>query len=157
MATDAEIEAEDAEVRDTLSIEPGVDPLQALLNLDKRAEDVREPVSVTLVDGTRTTWIVRALTDPEITEANERSTRWVKHGRGPRVQDLDTSRFAILLISAAVVTPDLKDQRVLAKFISSDAEGVVAKALLPGVRDALSEKVLEISGYSDDLVSVGKS
>jgi hypothetical protein len=154
----AAAEAQDKleEATEALQVGPGVDPLEALLAMEERVEDVREEIPVTLMSGQRVNFIARALRSEEIDQIRDRCTRWVKRGRGPRVQELDSQEMNALLVAAGIVSPNFKDQRILAKYATGHASEAVKKALLPGTIDGLVGKLLEVAGYTDDLVEPGK-
>lgn len=145
------------QIRDDLRVPAGIDAVAALLNVEQRFESIREPVTVPLLDGTRVEFILKPLDDTTIDEAQERCTHYVKRGRGARVPEVDGQRLSRLLIIAACESPKWEDSRIAAHYGARDAETAVQKALLPGTVDGLGIKIMEISGYTDDLVAAGKS
>lgn len=140
-----------------LAIGSGVDPMEALLGLTKTADKVEETFLVKLVDGTEVPWTVRPVTDEEIDETRERNTRLVKRGRGGKVQELDETAMGHQLIALATVKPDLTDARLAQKYRARRPEEIVKVAFLPGTAQAIVAKIMDVSGYSDELVAVGKS
>lgn len=144
-------------VRESLQIGENVDPLDALLAVDKAPEDITEDVPLTLIDGQETVFTIRALTGDEIDAISDKCTTWVKRGRQGKVKEMDNQRFERELIVAATAKPQLEDARLLQKFGVRSGEQVVKRTLLPGTYDGLATKVLELSGYTDDLVAPGKS
>lgn len=145
-----------AEVAAQVGAGAGVDPLSALLNLDTRVSDVSETFDVPLPDTTVIEWTVRALEQSEIDTLRERCTRWVKKGRGAKVEELDVQLYTQLIVAAATQNPDLTDERLRQKFGVNRPEQLLAAILLPGTVDGLASKVLEVAGYTDDLVEAGK-
>ena len=153
----AELEEHRENVKDTLKVGSGADPLKALLDLDERVEDVEEVFPVPLVDGTKVDWTVRALGGNEIDEIQDRCTRYVKRGRGPKVQEMDSKKFNDLVVATATIAPNLDDGDLKQKYRVRHGFEVVGKVLLPGTVDQLTSKILEVSGYTDDLVDAGKA
>lgn len=144
-------------VAEELGTGRGVDPLQALLSLDKTVDDVQETVTVKLVDGTPVEWTYRPLKSEEIEEARDRCTRFVKRGRGGKTAELDENAMTNLLIATATTNPDLNNQALKSKFKARQPEDVVRAAFLPGTAEGLLSKIMDATGYSDELVAVGKS
>lgn len=140
------------QVREDLRLAPDIDPLDALLAIDVRPEDVADERDVPIVGGQIVKWKYRALTGEEIDALDERCTTWVRRGRGDRVKERDTQRFTRLIVSTATRSPNLEDQRLKEKFGAQEAEHLVGRVLMPGTIDGLSTKILELSGYTDDLV-----
>lgn len=144
------------EAAEDLHAGKGVDPLEALLQMEERATTLRETYPVTLMSGQTVDFTFRPLEGEEIDKIQERCTNWVKRGRGARVQELDTQDMNALLVSTACISPDWRDQRLRAKYGATHPHEVVRKALLPGTIDGLASRLLELSGYTDDLVASGK-
>lgn len=87
------------------------------------------------------TFRIRALDDRELKSAREQA----KFGK-----ELDADLFACILIVKGCVAPDWSAKELLDKFQATDGADVVAKRLLPGERESLSAKILDLSGFSDD-------
>lgn len=147
-ATQATIEG----VQNDLKIGPDIDPLEALLSIDQRPEDVQDSVTVAIVGGKRIKWTYRAMTGQEIDDIDELCTSWVRRGRGDKVRQRDTQRFTRMIVATATLSPNLDDQRLRDKFGAQDAERLVGRVLMPGTYDGVSTKILELSGYTDDLI-----
>lgn len=149
------VEAAD-EAAETLGAGKGVDPLDALLDMEERAESFTDTFDVRLMSGAVVPFTVKALTGPEIDAIRDRCTRWVRRGRGAKVQELDTGEMNALLVVSACQSPDWKDARLKKKYGKTHPHEVVSVALLPGQLDGIASRILETSGYTDDLVSLGK-
>lgn len=149
---DAKSAAVLADVRTDLRIAEDIDPLDALLSIDQRPEDVTDEINVPIVGGQRVKWKYRALTGQEIDDFDEQCTTWRRRGRGERVRERDTQRFTRMIVAAATLSPNLDDQRLKDKYGVTEPERIVGKVLMPGTYDGVSTKILELSGYTDDLI-----
>lgn len=146
--------AEAAEqVRADLHLAEGLDPLEAILAIDKSPDEVQDTVTVPIVGGAKISWTFRALSGEEIDDIDEQCTTWVRRGRGERVKERDTQRFERMIVVKATITPNLDDARIAKKFSNAPPEKRLVGILLPGTTDGLSAKVLELSGYTDDLIA----
>jgi hypothetical protein len=70
---------------------------------------------------------------------------------GHTVEALDEEKFNCALIAAATKSPNWGDQRLLEKYRASGPEAVLQRILLAGEQSALGDKVLELSGYNEDV------
>jgi hypothetical protein len=141
------------QVREDLSLTDGVDPLEAILAIDKNPDEVQDTLPVPIIGGAKIPWTFRALSGEEIDDIDEQCTTWVKRGRGERVKERDTQRFERMIVAKATLTPNLDDDKILKKFGNVPPEKRLVRILLPGTTDGLSAKVLELSGYTDDLIA----
>lgn len=149
---DAKAQQTVEQVQADLRIAADIDPLDALLNIDQRPEDVTDSLTVPIVGGTRIKWSYRAMTGQEIDDIDEMCTAWVRRGRGDKMRQRDTQRFTRMIVATATLSPNLEDQRLKDKFGAQQPEQLVSRVLMPGTYDAISTKILELSGYTDDLI-----
>lgn len=141
-------------VREELGIGESIDPLEAILNLGVSPTEVTDTFDVPLADKTVVPWTLRVISQDEIDALDERCTRMVKQGRGPRIKERDGNKFMRLVVATATTSPDLTDPRLKKKFGQLEPERMVAKILLPGTIENVSSKTLELSGYTgEDLVA----
>lgn len=155
---DSDKEAERAQaaadqVRADLRLADDIDPLDAILAIDKSPNEVQDTVTVPIVGGAKIPWTFRALSGEEIDDIDDQCTTWVKRGRGERQKERDTQRFERMIVVKATISPNLDDPRVTKKFANATPEKRLVGILLPGTTDGLSAKILELSGYTDDLIA----
>lgn len=139
------------------------DPLDVLLAVGRRIDQITEDVTVKVIapagssePTVSTTFTVRVLSSDEIEALSERCTRYVAQGRGPKVRQTDNVKLQRLIVATATMAPKLDDPRLLQKFGAREAAGVVQGIMLPGQVAALSDKIMEVSGYDDDVVEAAK-
>lgn len=140
-----------------------LDPLDQLLAVGRKVEQITEDVMVKVIapadseePTVKTKFTVRVLSSEEIEQATERCTRYISQGRGPKEKQVDQQKLQRVLVAMATIAPNLKDARLLSKFGVTEAAGVVGRIMLPGQVAALSDKIMEVSGYDDDVVEVAK-
>ena len=158
--TDAEYASLDPveKAREDLRISDDVDPLTALL----RAEDKEDITDVFRIPRLGVSFVVRPIADDrEYDKLVERCTILQKRRGGSRYRELDGRRLARLIVAAYTVTPPFNAQvdeagfqKMVARFGTEEPESLVAKALLPGEIDALSDHILTLSGFSDEVAGV---
>jgi hypothetical protein len=141
------------DLREDMGITELVDPLQALLQAP-----LGPPQSTWHCKRLKTDFVVRGLTSKEYAAAQEQSTRWNRNKRTQRVErDLDATKLSLLICLHGSVNPNFRDPAVLAKFgVQGAPHEAVGAALLPGEIEALAEKVLDVSGFEQDLEEQGK-
>jgi len=74
--------------------------------------------------------------------------------RGRIQERLDDEAFNCKLIHAATVSPQWNHPKLLEKYQSSSAEGVLKKMLLAGELAILGDAVLDLSGFNEELAEV---
>lgn len=145
------------EVREQLGITEAVDPLKAILEA---------PVGP--VEGEwhakrlGTTFKIRALNSREYNQIQDRATRWTRNRRtGRNERDLDPTAMSLLVCAAGTTNPNFNTNApALKKKYGLDparrVDELVSIILLPGEIDSLAEKILNLSGYEEDLEDLGK-
>lgn len=94
---------------------------------------------------------MKGLTSKQVFTIQERCTiRNKKNG----TSHVDSEDFNAGLIAAATVKPNWGDPQLIAKFKASGPEEVIKRQLLAGEMDALSDVVLDLSGYNTELEDV---
>jgi hypothetical protein len=145
-------------VRADLGTSEADDPLKALLGVDTTA-----PIEDTWFSKRlKVTFTVRGFRDDsEYDAVVEQATRYVRRRGGNRQREVDGRKLSRLLVIEGVVNPPFSPkhgsegyQALLAKYGAIDSEQLIGKALLPGEVDQLAEKVMELSGFDDDLETV---
>jgi hypothetical protein len=84
---------------------------------------------------------VRALDDKDLSSIRERATFG---------NTFDMEKFKALIIEKGCIVPQWNHPELLAKYNAVDGSEVVEKRLLPGEKEVLSDKILNLSGYSQD-------
>lgn len=140
------------EVRDQLGITELVDPLNALLNA---------PIGPVLgkwaCPRLNTEFTVRALDSHEFTSIQERATRFTRNKRTGRMdRDIDATVMSLLTIATGSVNPNFADAALLKRYPNKQAHEIVSASLLPGEVDSLANKIMILSGFSEELEEAGK-
>jgi hypothetical protein len=112
----------------------------------KRMVDGDEQVIMTLR--------VRNITEQELTRARQMSKEKTPGVRAEE-QETDQIRFYTLLAAAATVKPNLKDPRLVDRFVTP--EGVLRNRLLPGERMALGLFIMDRSGFGQSVSSAAQA
>lgn len=96
---------------------------------------------------------LKGLKEKEIQRLRKECTRtWTK--RGQRHQELDAEEFNAALIEKATVSPNWGDRKLLSKFNLSSGREFIKRKLLAGEILALGDKVMELSGFDDELEEI---
>lgn len=147
------------EVRGDLGIGEGVDPLSALLDAP-----LEPPLDDVVLKRLGAAFTVMAITDDKAYDRIvERCTKFVKNRRGGgRQREVDGRRLARLTVAEYCINPsftpkhDLKQYEALsAKYGTKEPEDLVARALLMGEVDLLADKILDLSGFDDEVETAG--
>jgi len=96
---------------------------------------------------------LKGLSEREIQRIRKECTTERKH-RGQRVKELNEEEFNAALIEKATVKPNWSDKRLLDKLSLSSGREVIKRRLLAGEMVALGDKVMELSGFDDDLEEI---
>lgn len=81
----------------------------------------------------------------------EEARNFATSGKG-KYQVVDNGKFTSIVLSKAIVTPDLGDRDLYQKFGVTNKLDCIKKLFKPGEIDLLATKVFELSGYSDEAV-----
>lgn len=161
--TDDEYEALEPieKVRTDLDIDENVDPLKALLSVDKNEITAEYPIS-----RLKTKFTVRAISDDnEYEKMMDRCTQRIPRRGRPPQEKLDVRKLARLVVASYVTAPAFDPRVDRDSFVklathygfadpeNTDPEKLVSRALLPGEIDALSDFILRLSGFDDELVN----
>lgn len=152
----AEIDPLD-EVLAAVGVGEGVDPVDALIS----APRVVDTDTVTL-KRLNAVFTVQAIDDDrKYDKLVERCTSIVRNRRGGgRSREVDGRRLAKLTVVEYTVYPGFKPSRkgyekLAERYGVTDPEALVSEALYIGEIDALADKILDISGFDDDLDNAG--
>ena len=78
----------------------------------------------------------------------------VTEDRGQRTKELNDEEFNAAIIEAATVSPNWGDKKLLSTFRLSSGREVIKRKLLAGEMMALADKVMELSGFDDELEEI---
>ncbi len=96
---------------------------------------------------------LKGLTGKQVFSIRERCSERNER-RGRVTERLDEEQFNVALIATATVKPDWGNQKLVNKFNASGPEEVIKRILLAGELSALSNVVLDLSGFNISLVDV---
>lgn len=97
---------------------------------------------------------LKGLSEREINRIKKECTYEVKERRGKKTKELDDEEFNAALIEAATVSPNWNNERLLNALKASDGRQVIKKKFLAGETSSMGDKVLELSGFDDDLEKI---
>lgn len=93
---------------------------------------------------------LKALTEKEINRARKQCTKQIKN-MGRREEVLDDDQFNATLIRMATVKPNWNNPKLLGPLNLSSGEEFIKRKLLGGEMTSVVEKILDLSGYNDDI------
>jgi len=153
---DAEIDPLD-DVLEAVGAGDGVDPIEALISAPRVVDT--DTVKIKRLNATFT---VQAIDDDrKYDKLVERCTSIVRNRRGGgRSREVDGRRLAKLTVVEYTLIPGFKPgrdgyEKLVERYGVSDPEALVSEALYIGEIDALADKILDISGFDDDLDNAG--
>lgn len=117
-------------------LENPVDNISEEIILSKRLKDVK--------------FKIRPMTGSE----HQRYTNMcITNANNPKKRNFDLTKFQSLVVVNHTVEPNFKDAEWLAtaKIADKDPMKLVSKVLLAGEIETLSEKILALSGFSEDI------
>lgn len=145
-------EQEMAALREDMGITETVDPLKALLEAP-----IGPQSGVWKCPRLNTEFTIRSLDNDAYAEAQEEATRYARNRRTGRMEkDIDGATLSFLVCVAGTTNPNFNAEPVKARFHAMSARDAVKKALLPGEIDKLAEKILQLSGFDEDVEEQGK-
>jgi len=137
-----------------------VDALEELLayDSDKKFTDELDMSQY----GFKSKWIITNLTGPEHSQLIERASRVVKNtGSGSLQKQMDGQKFQALVLAYGVKNPNHRDSKIMRKYNmrNTQEDRLVLEIYKnqPGLMLYVSNAVLELSGFHEDLVEVAKS
>lgn len=145
-------EQEMASLREDMGITETVDPLKALLESPVGPES-----GIWKCRRLNTEFKIRSLDNDAYASAQEEATRYARNRRTGRMEkDIDGATLSFLVCVAGTTSPNFNDQALLKRYHAIGARDAVKKALLPGEIDQLAEKILQLSGFDEDIEEQGK-
>jgi hypothetical protein len=137
-----------------------VDALEELLayDSDKKFQDQLDMSQY----GFKAPWLITNLTGPEHSQLIERASRVVKNtGSGSLQKQMDGQKFQALVVAYGVKSPNHRDSKIMRKYNmrNTQEDRLILEIYKnqPGLMLYVSNAVLELSGFHEDLVEVAKS
>jgi hypothetical protein len=96
---------------------------------------------------------LKGLSEKDINRIKKECT-YTRKERGKKIEKLDDEEFNAALIEAATVKPNWNDSRILDSIKASDGRQFIRKKFLAGETSAMADKVLELSGFDEDLEEI---
>jgi hypothetical protein len=96
---------------------------------------------------------VKGLTGKEVFKLREKCTLPTKD-KGRETSRLDEEAFNVGIISLATVSPDWGNSSLIQNYNASSKDEVIKRVLLAGELSALSDVVLDLSGFNQELDEV---
>jgi hypothetical protein len=121
--------------------------------INKLMEPTDVPEKTYKIERLGITVTLKGLSEREIQRIRKECTTERKH-RGQRIKELNEEEFNAALIEKATVKPNWSDKRLLDKLSLSSGREVIKRKLLAGEMVALGDKVMELSGFDDDLEEI---
>lgn len=120
------------------------DVLEKLLNVDT------VPTKTVLLKRIGVPVTLKGLTNKRVSNIKKECTEIVKR-RGKQSKEINEEDFEASLIAASTVKPDWGNPQLMEKYNASRPIEVIKKILLAGEMSLLSDMVLELSGFDDEL------
>ena len=121
--------------------------------INKLLEPTEVPERTYMIDRIGIPITLKGLSEREIQRIRRECTIERKH-RGQRIKELNEEEFNAALIEAATVSPNWSDKRLLSNLKLSSGKEVIKRKLLAGEMMALADKVMELSGFDDELEEI---
>jgi len=118
--------------------------LEKLLNVDT------VPTKTVLLKRIGIPVTLKGLTNKRVSNIKKECTEIVKR-RGKQSKEINEEDFETSLIAASTVKPDWGNTKLMEKYNASRPIEVIKKILLAGEMSLLSDIVLELSGFDDEL------
>lgn len=122
--------------------------------INKLMEPTEVPEATYLLERLGIPVTLKGLSEKEINRIKKECTYTRKQRGGRRVEKLDDEEFNSALIEASTVTPDWNNPKLLDALKASDGRQVIKKKFLAGEVSAIGDKVLELSGYNEELEEI---
>jgi hypothetical protein len=121
--------------------------------INKLMEPTEVPEATYFVERIGIPITLKGLSEKEINRIKKECT-YTRKERGKRIEKLDDEEFNAALIETATVNPNWNDSRLLDALKASDGRQVIRKKLLAGETAAIGDKVLELSGFDNELEEI---
>lgn len=122
--------------------------------INKLMEPTEIPEATYFIDRIGIPVTLKGLSEKEINRIRKECTYIRKERGGRKIEKLDDEEFNAALIEAATVSPNWNNPKLLDALKASDGKQVIKKKFLAGEVSAIGDKVLELSGYNDELEEI---
>lgn len=121
--------------------------------INKLMEVTKVPEATYQVDRLGIQVTLKGLSEKEINTIKAQCTYTVKV-KGQTQEKFRESEFNTALIEAATIAPNWNNEKLLEHFKASDGKTVIKKKFLAGEISALGDKILDLSGFNDELEEI---
>lgn len=121
--------------------------------IEKLMEPTKVPQATYFIDRVGIPVTLKGLSEREINRIRKECT-YTRKERGKRIEKLDDEEFNAALIEAATVTPNWNNEKLLDSIKASDGKQFIRKKFLAGETSAMGDKVLELSGFDNELEQI---
>lgn len=121
--------------------------------ISRLMEPTEVPEATYFIDRVGIPITLKGLSEREINRLKKECT-YVRKERGKKIEKLDDEEFNAGLIEAATVKPNWNEPRLLDSIKASDGRQFIRKKFLAGETSAMADKVLELSGFDEDLEEI---
>lgn len=118
--------------------------------INKLLEPTEVPERTYALDRLEIQVTLKGLSEKEIQRIKRECTVTVK-SRGGRTKELNEEEFNAALIEKATIRPNWSNKKLLDQLGLSSGREVIKRRLLAGEMVALGDKVMELSGFDDEL------
>lgn len=118
--------------------------------INKLLEPTEVPKRTYALDRLEIQVTLKGLSEKEIQRIKRECTATVK-SRGGRTKELNEEEFNAALIEKATIRPNWSNRKLLDQLGLSSGREVIKRRLLAGEMVALGDKVMELSGFDDEL------
>lgn len=122
--------------------------------INKLMEPTEAPEATYYIERVGIPVTLKGLSEKEINRIRKECTYSIKGKRGKITKELDDDEFNAALIEAATVSPDWNNKKLLETLKASDGKQVIKKKFLAGETSAMGDKILELSGFDDELEQI---
>lgn len=116
-------------------------------------EPTKAPQATYFIERVGVPVTLKGLSEKEINRIRKECT-YVRKERGKRIEKLDDEEFNAALIEAATITPNWNNEKLLDSLKVSDGRQFIKKKFLAGETSAMGDKVLELSGFDNELEQI---
>lgn len=123
--------------------------------INKLMEPTEVPKATYFIERVGIPVTLKGLSEKEINRIKRECT-YTRKEKGRKVKELDDEEFNAALIESATIKPNWNDNRLLDSLKASDGRQVIRKKFLAGETSAMGDKILELSGFDEDLEEIKK-
>ena len=122
--------------------------------INKLMEPTEAPQGTYIIERVGIPVTLKGLSEKEINRIKRECTYTVKERGCKKHKELDGEEFNAALIEAATIKPNWNNEKLLQALKVSDGRQFIRKKFLGGETSNLADKVLELSGFDDELEDI---